>query len=79
MKSVVIALLVATFFVPFVARASPFAYVANSGDDTITVVDLVTWTVLATIPVGTQPVNVALDPSRPRVYVTNYASGAGGR
>jgi YVTN family beta-propeller protein len=37
------------------AEAAPFAYVANGGDNTVSVIDTATNTVVATIPVGNVP------------------------
>lgn len=46
------------------------AWVANSGDDTVSVVDLATPAVIATVPVGRQPLAVAADGAH--VYVTCF-------
>lgn len=58
------------------AGAVPFAYVVNSGDDTVSVIDTATDTVTATVPVGEFPMGVAVSPDESKVYVTNYGSGA---
>lgn len=50
------------------------AYVANSGDGTVSVLDTVTKTVTQTITVGTTPTGVALTPDGTRAYVTNKGS-----
>ncbi|MDX3853666.1 Ig-like domain repeat protein, partial [Streptomyces sp. AK02-01A] len=47
------------------------AYVANSGDNTVSVIDTVTNTVTATIPVGSAPFGVVVTPDGLFVYVTN--------
>src|SRR5258708_6150730 len=54
-----------------VAFAAPFAYVPNIGSNTLTVFDLATNAVVATIPVGLYPVGVAISPDLTRVYVVN--------
>jgi YVTN family beta-propeller protein len=62
---------------PFGVAANPAGtrvYVANSGSNTVSVIDTTTLTVSATVPVGTQPVGVAVNPGGTRVYVANNAS-----
>ena len=44
-------------------------YVANSGDGTVSVIDAVTRTVVASIPVGERPSAVAVDPGTHTVFV----------
>jgi YVTN family beta-propeller protein len=58
------------------SAAAAFAYVANSGSNTVSVVDMSTTppTVVATVPVGTSPFGLALSPDGRRVYVANSAS-----
>lgn len=46
-------------------------YVANSGSNTVSIVDGETLHVTATVPVGTGPDGVAVDPSMQTVYVAN--------
>lgn len=53
------------------AHAEPFAYVANRGDGTVSVVDTRTNAVVETVPVGTDPLGVAVSPLGERVYVAN--------
>ena len=53
---------------------SPRAYVANSVDNTVTVIDTATNAVVATIPVSTGPFGVAVTPDGTRAYVTNGSS-----
>ena len=48
------------------------AYVANTGSNSVSVVDTASGTVTATIAVGRHPVGVAVDPSTRTAYVTNY-------
>jgi YVTN family beta-propeller protein len=52
-------------------HAAPFAYITNTSANTVSVVNLPTRTVVATIPVGTTPVAVGLDSAGTRVYVAN--------
>lgn len=52
-------------------RAQTLAYVANFDDDTVSVIDTRTKTVITTIPVGDAPTGVAITPDGRRVYVTN--------
>ena len=59
---------------PALAAAAPFAYIANSNSDTVSVIDTASNTVTATVAVGTQPFGVAVNPAGTRVYVTNLSS-----
>jgi YVTN family beta-propeller protein len=52
--------------------AAGTVYVTNLADGTVSVIDVATSTVTATIPVGSQPEGVAVDPSTHTVYVANY-------
>ena len=54
--------------------AAPFAYITNDGSNTVSVINLATNAVTATIPVGSHPRGVAVSPSGIRVYVANYGS-----
>ena len=56
------------------AFADPKAFVTNSGDDTVTVISLTTMTVVATIPVGDNPLNITVSPDGGRAYVSNRNS-----
>ena len=58
-----------------VAVSGGKAYVANSADDTVSVIDIATQTVAATIPVSGAPSAVAVSPDGSRAYVTNSAAG----
>jgi RHS repeat-associated protein len=49
-------------------------YVANYSDNTVSVVNSATNTLLATIPVGTNPYFAAANPGGSRVYVSNISS-----
>ena len=54
-----------------------FAYVANMGTNTVTVINAATNTPLASpIVVGTNPANIAVSPDGKWAYVTNYASNS---
>jgi YVTN family beta-propeller protein len=48
-----------------------FMYVANSGSNTVSVINPVTNTVVATIPVGATPFGIAFNPDNGFLYVTN--------
>ncbi|RPE37315.1 YVTN family beta-propeller protein [Streptomyces sp. Ag109_O5-1] len=54
--------------------AGTLAYVANEGDDSVSVIDTATNAVIATINVGSSPFGVAVTPDGAFVYVTNVAS-----
>ena len=60
----------------FPAEAQPFAYVANGGSDTVSVIDTATHppSVVATITVGSGPLVVAVTPDGKHAYVTNFIS-----
>jgi YVTN family beta-propeller protein len=55
-------------------EARSFAYVANTFSNTVSVIDTTTNTVIATIPVGLGPFDIAATPDGNRVYVTNQSS-----
>jgi len=57
------------------AEAQPFAYVTNFSSNTVSVIDTATNTVVATVPVGTNPEGVAITPDGTRAYVANNGSG----
>lgn len=56
------------------AAAAPFIYVANSTQNSVSVFDAVTLTVVATVPVGTRPFPLAVSPDGTRVVVGNSGS-----
>ena len=56
------------------ASAAPFAYISNSGDDTVAVIDTATNSVAATVPVGPFPSSIAVDRAGTRVYVSAGAT-----
>jgi YVTN family beta-propeller protein len=47
------------------------AHVADSGDNTVSVIDTASNTVVATVPVGSLPFGVAVTPDGKRAYVAN--------
>jgi len=53
---------------------TPAAYVANAGDNTVSVLDTTTGTVTSTVPVGGGPQSPAASPDGTRVYVPDIAS-----
>ena len=53
------------------AAAAPFAYVTNSYDSTVSVIDTATNAVVATVPVGLNPEYLAVTPDGTHVYVAN--------
>jgi YVTN family beta-propeller protein len=55
----------------YLMTAGPFAYVANAGSNTVSVIDISTGLVANTITVGTAPSGVAISPNGQQVYVTN--------
>ena len=56
-------------------EAAPFAYIANHGAASVSVVDIGNSSVVATIPVGIAPFGVALAPGIARDYVSNHSAG----
>ncbi|MGH7431005.1 MAG: hypothetical protein ACREI5_04220 [Candidatus Methylomirabilales bacterium] len=57
------------------ATAAPFAYVANFGSNNVSVIDTARNVVIATVPVGNRPFDIAVNPAGTRVYVTNREAG----
>ena len=53
------------------AQAEPFAYITNYGDDTVSVIDAATGTVVDTVSVGNGPLGVAVNEAGTYVYITN--------
>ncbi|MBK9337983.1 MAG: beta-propeller fold lactonase family protein [Lewinellaceae bacterium] len=58
-----------------VSQPGGFAYIANYLSSDVSVIDLATNTVIATIPVGFGAYGVSVSPDGTRVYVTNEADG----
>lgn len=69
--SLFFALIVVAAMQPLTTLAEPFAYITNSGDNTVSVIDTATNAVTATIAVGKYPYGVAVHPDGSTVYVTN--------
>jgi YVTN family beta-propeller protein len=61
-------------FVSSTASALPFAYVTNSGSNTVSVIDAATNTVTATVDIGDVSDGVAISPDGTKVYVANFGS-----
>ena len=55
-------------------QAQTRAYVTNSQDNTVSVIDTATNTVVATVPVGVNPSGIAITPDGTRAYVTDQGS-----
>ena len=51
-------------------------YVSNHGSNTISVIDPITWQVLATVSVGINPRNLCTSPSDSLLYVANWGSAS---
>ncbi len=66
--------LVIGVMLPCFVRAAPFAYITNTGSDNVSVIDMATNTVVATVPVGDGPFGIAVDYLGPRIYVANRLS-----
>jgi YVTN family beta-propeller protein len=54
-----------------VARVVDAVYVANLGDDTVSILDGRTRTVIATVPTRAAPAHVAWDSNTGKLYVTH--------
>jgi len=54
--------------------AQPFAYIANSGTNNVSVIDTSTNTVATTVNVGVEPISAAVTPDGKFAYVTNFSS-----
>ncbi len=57
-----------------ISGAAPFAYITNSGDNTVSVIDTATNTVTATVTGLNNSYGVAVAPDGTKVYVTNFDS-----
>ena len=51
--------------------AAPFAYITNQGSHDVSVIDLASQAVIATVPVGRSPAGVVASSSAGRVFVSN--------
>lgn len=54
----------------------PFAYIPNSGDNTVSVIDTTSRDPVATISVGASPYGVAIDARGLRTYISNQVGGS---
>src|SRR5207302_6111961 len=57
------------------SSAAPFAYIANTVSNNISVIDVATNGVVATVPVGQFAQGAAVTPDGSRVYATNTVDG----
>lgn len=73
MRNVTLALFLVVFGAS-AARAQSKAYVSNGSDNTVSVIDTATNTVIATVAVGINPSALAVTPNGALVYVPNTAS-----
>ncbi|MCI0619952.1 peptidoglycan DD-metalloendopeptidase family protein [Candidatus Wolfebacteria bacterium] len=55
-----------------VTNAQTLAYISNRSEDTVSVIDTETNTVIKTIVVGDEPIGVAISPDNRSVYVANF-------
>ena len=66
--------LVTGVLLPCFVQAAPFAYITNTDSDNVSVIDMATNTVVATVPVGDGPFGVAVDYLGGRGSVANRLS-----
>ena len=64
----------ATVTVTPVSGSPGYAYIANQGANTVSVVNTATNVIVATVAVGTNPLGVSVSPDGSRVYITNFSS-----
>ena len=57
-------------------RLNQYAFVTNGKSSNVSVVDLTTFRVVRTVPVGSDPSGVTASPIRNEVYVVNTGSGS---
>ena len=62
------------FLFSWIAHAAPFAYITNGNSNSVSVIDTATNVVVATIPVGSAPIGVAVNAAGSRVYIGNAGS-----
>lgn len=72
-KLIPVLVITALCFVALAAEtfAAPFAYITNKDDDTVSVIDIATNTVVATVDVGNGPQAAVVSPDGEKVYVAN--------
>lgn len=68
-----VSLLIAMVAFSLSANAQSFAYITNNSSKNVSVIDTATNTVVATVPVGNSPAQLAATPQGSFVYVTNYS------
>jgi YVTN family beta-propeller protein len=56
--------------------AQPYAYISNSGDNTVSVIDMSTNSVTKTVSVGKNPYGIAVHPEGTYAYVANFSSNS---
>ena len=71
---ITIILLILSVICAGTASAQPFAYVTNSGQNNVSVINVSTHTLIDTVYVGRTPWGVAVAPDGRFVYVANSAS-----
>jgi YVTN family beta-propeller protein len=62
---------IAAALVSLTAHAEPFAYITNQGSHDVSVIDLATQKVVATVPVGRSPAGVVASSRAGRVFISN--------
>ncbi len=67
-------LILLLILVSSIATAYPNAYIPNLGKSTVSVIDIPTDKVTATVNVGSSPSGVAVSPDRKQVFVANQDS-----
>jgi len=70
-KPVILSLSLAFVFFPEIAFSLPRAYIANTADGTVSVIDTNSRTVIDTITVGANPTHLAVNEQGTRAYVRN--------
>jgi YVTN family beta-propeller protein len=71
MKNVISTIVLVLVFFCVMNTNAQNAYIANYGDNTVSVINTMTNLVNATIPVGNTPIGVSVNPDGSRVYVAN--------
>lgn len=66
----------ALFVSSSVGSANEYAYVTNSNDNTVSVIDVASNVISQPIPVGGSPENVAFSPDGRNAYITNWNEGS---
>ena len=66
------ATLVLFLIISSTASAAPYGYITNRDSNTVSVIDISGYVVAATVPVGSIPTGIAVNPNGTKVYVTNW-------